>query len=348
MSKQLFANAASSLLAASIGDTDLTIQVAGGFGALFPNPGAGEYFLVALQNAAGDFEVVKIESRATDLLTVASGGRGQEGTSAASWTNGQTIVEVRESKGTFEKFIQRDGDAMSGDLDMDSNELKDARLTGTTVVVGGKLVGTSIRGAELDASNEITVPSDGSRAQAGGLDILVEGDDAILRAAVFAEGMVIQWFGAAIDCPDGWSICDGTGGTPDMRDRFVVGAGSSYAVGNTGGSATASGSTAAAGGHDHGAATGGHVLTEDEMPSHVHTGANFTGSVKDNGEVGPYIETANAESYAASAPSFAFSAAGGDEAHAHTITAEGNHTHSLAAVPTLPPYKALYFIMFTG
>ena len=35
--------------------------------------------------------------------------------------------------------------------------------------------------------------------------------------------------------PSGYYLCDGTNGTPDLRDRFVVGAGSSYAVGNTGG-----------------------------------------------------------------------------------------------------------------
>ena len=54
-----------------------------------------------------------------------------------------------------------------------------------------------------------------------------------------------------------WHICDGTNGTPDLRDRFIVGSGSSYNVGDKGGEAK-------------------HTLTLQEAPSHVH---NF----KDNG-----------------------------------------------------------------
>ena len=38
--------------------------------------------------------------------------------------------------------------------------------------------------------------------------------------------------------PSGWYLCDGNNGTPDLRDRFIVGAGSTYSVGDTGGSAT--------------------------------------------------------------------------------------------------------------
>lgn len=53
--------------------------------------------------------------------------------------------------------------------------------------------------------------------------------------------------------PDGWALCNGSNGTPDLRDRFVVGAGNSYTVGATGGENT-------------------HTLTVNEMPSHGHSG----------------------------------------------------------------------------
>jgi len=51
-------------------------------------------------------------------------------------------------------------------------------------------------------------------------------------------GMIIIWSGAVGSIPTGWQICDGTNGTPDLRNRFVVGAGDSYAVDATGGAAT--------------------------------------------------------------------------------------------------------------
>jgi len=49
------------------------------------------------------------------------------------------------------------------------------------------------------------------------------------------SGGIIMWSGSIGSIPTGYYICDGTNGTPDLRDRFVVGAGNTYAVGNTGG-----------------------------------------------------------------------------------------------------------------
>lgn len=69
--------------------------------------------------------------------------------------------------------------------------------------------------------------------------------------AAVPQGGIILWSGAVAAIPDGWALCDGTKGTPDLRGRFVVGAGSAYTVGATGGEAS-------------------HALTVDEMPRHSH------------------------------------------------------------------------------
>jgi hypothetical protein len=53
----------------------------------------------------------------------------------------------------------------------------------------------------------------------------------------FPSGGIIMWSGSIGSIPSGWLICDGTNGTPDLRNRFVVGAGSTYAVAATGGTA---------------------------------------------------------------------------------------------------------------
>ncbi len=53
--------------------------------------------------------------------------------------------------------------------------------------------------------------------------------------AVPPIGSIIYWPGSAGSIPAGWQLCDGTNGTPDLRDRFVPGAGGAYAVGDAGG-----------------------------------------------------------------------------------------------------------------
>ena len=44
------------------------------------------------------------------------------------------------------------------------------------------------------------------------------------------RGVVKMWYGEASAVPEGWAICDGTQGTPDLRDSFIIGAGGKYAL----------------------------------------------------------------------------------------------------------------------
>jgi len=64
-------------------------------------------------------------------------------------------------------------------------------------------------------------------------------------------GGIIMWSGSIASIPSGWSICNGTNGTPDLRNRFIVGAGNSYTVDSSGGSASV-------------------TLSVAQMPSHTH------------------------------------------------------------------------------
>ncbi|CAB5194399.1 hypothetical protein UFOVP177_3 [uncultured Caudovirales phage] len=50
------------------------------------------------------------------------------------------------------------------------------------------------------------------------------------------SGCIVIWSGSSASIPSGWYLCNGSNSTPDLRDRFVVGAGTTYAVGATGGS----------------------------------------------------------------------------------------------------------------
>lgn len=343
----VFTNNASALLAGSITAGDTALSVEAGKGALFPNPAAGEYFHATLVNASGDYEIVKVTGRSSDTFTIE---RAQEGTTAQSWTLNVTRVELRLTAAVIEEMVQKNGDTMAGDLDMDSNELQNAELTGTTKITGGQTVGTKIRGAVDDASNEIDVPSDGTRATASGSKIVTLGDNLLTLMPI---GSIIMWFGTLASLPSGWQICDGSGGTPDLRGSFPRGAGGSVALASTGGSATASGSTGSAGSHNHGGNTGNHALTVAEMPAHAH---GVRGSAV--GGVATPLSGGGSDGFSghsgAGPYSFQTQDAGGNDlvqekgsgdAHNHSISSDGAHTHSLGSIATIPPYVGVYFIM---
>ena len=103
-----------------------------------------------------------------------------------------------------------------------------------------------------NANVELKLPvADGSADQV----LSTNGSGQLAFATVGGGGVpiggIIIWSGAANAIPTGFVLCDGNNSTPDLRDRFVVGAGSTYNVAATGGAAT-------------------HTLTEAEMPAHNH------------------------------------------------------------------------------
>jgi len=82
------------------------------------------------------------------------------------------------------------------------------------------------------------------------------------------QGFICLWSGTIENIPAGWHLCDGTMGTPDLRSKIIIGAGSTYGVGDTGGSDS----------HDH----------EFNGIAHEHTFAagNVLESVAPAGDIG--------------------------------------------------------------
>lgn len=129
------------------------------------------------------------------------------------------------------------------------------------------------------------------------------------------SGIISMWSGATSEIPTGWALCNGENGTPDLRDKFIIGAGGNYEVGATGGAAFASIS----------GNTGETTLTVDQMPSHNHSNVVTTAG-------GSYNVTFN-------------EVRGGNGSTGYTGGGQP-HTHSLSGtVGTLPPYYALAYIM---
>jgi microcystin-dependent protein len=154
----------------------------------------------------------------------------------------------------------------------------------------------------------------------------------------FVAGMIMLWSGSIASIPSGWALCNGSNGTPDLRNRFVVGAGNTYAVNATGGSAdaivvshthTASASTVSD--HQHAlfanADTGTSALTALNQ-------ANYRQQGGDN-----FLEYFIRGS--STAATLGLSSAAGS--HTHTITVDTQGSSGTNA--NLPPYYALAYIM---
>lgn len=178
------------------------------------------------------------------------------------------------------------------------------------------------------------------------------------NAYLVPAGAILIWSGTFLSIPAGWVPCDGTNDTPDLRDKFVLGAydGGSPAQGSSGGSATHNHGTktsTAAGGHTPSVTVQGHALTVNELPSHDHlsavasqnTAANQFDSDATSEDWYMDNDTGGAQSHGRT------EAVGGDQTHTHGATAAAvpNHDHDVTvdAASNVPPYYALFFIMKT-
>lgn len=159
-------------------------------------------------------------------------------------------------------------------------------------------------------------------------------------------GGIFMWAGTAASLPAGFQFCDGTNGTPDLRGQFVIGAGSTYAVGATGGAATKDLSHVHAGSFTVGPGTshthGGGTLSASNAGRHNHNNS----SVESTG-TGHYPGLAAGLEYDYEADhthSVATGASGAEAAHVHTIS--GNVASGGSATQSImPAYYVLAFVM---
>lgn len=148
---------------------------------------------------------------------------------------------------------------------------------------------------------------DGSAGTSGQVMVSAGSGNTPTWGNAFVAGMIMIWSGSSASIPSGWVICDGTNSTPDLRNRFVVGAGSTYSVGATGGSADAivvshtHTATVTDPGHTH---SGGAQLTgisvlggPNPIPSGGNTNSNTTGISVSNSTTGVSGTNANLPPY---------------------------------------------------
>ncbi|DBA35120.1 TPA_asm: tail protein [Caudoviricetes sp. vir515] len=174
----------------------------------------------------------------------------------------------------------------------------------------------------------------GNDGSGSGLDAdTVDGYSAAqIEEEAVPRGTIAIWSGSQASIPSGWVLCNGVNGTPDLRDKFVVGAGDSYAKGATGGYASRkpTGSVTIA----------PHALTVAELPEHQHSYVDYYCNV-----IG--LDVCTVSQYYCDGWDFTDvlrttgnSVGTGDGAHGHP-----GSTIAFDAYDNKPPYYALCWIM---
>jgi hypothetical protein len=244
----------------------------------------------------------------------------------------------------------------------------DTLTVGTSLVTnGGNIRNTQIWNAQITNANLIspiaTTPVTSDRSTKLATTAFVHN--------VVPTGAIIMWGGLVASIPAGWQLCDGSNGTPDLRDRFIVGAGSTYSPGATGGansvtlatnqmpshthSVSVSGDTNSAGGHTHIATVSdaghNHVMPGDDQLSFANgiggwTAASVAGFTYDSVSTGGgggrlWLTTRSSTGVGvtnASAPG-----------HVHNVSLSGTSGSAggTTAVDIRPRYYALCYIQKT-
>ena len=187
---------------------------------------------------------------------------------------------------------------------------------------------TGLSASSLNDLSDVSTASPGSGQilQYNSSTLKWEAADQVIPPSGVEKGMIILWSGSISNIPDGWSLCDGSvqngQQTPDLRDRFVVGAsigtgnvGETYSVDDTGGNDLITLTTNQMPSHAHGLNDPGHSHTS--VGSHTH-------SVTDDGHSHDVSDSGHSHSWSGS---------GSSSSHSHnfsTGSSQGSHSHSMS------------------
>ncbi len=180
----------------------------------------------------------------------------------------------------------------------------------------------------------------------------------------FEVGMIIDWFGASNKVPKGWAICDGTTkngiATPDLRGKFIIGGGTS---GNYLGCATKANTTASNKKYNGGKESQSVSIGTANLPPHAHAHGSLKTSAKGSFHTFKVDPKADGKIFTSKQVpdsqrnGYSNSKDGGEDREfiismniATELTGSTGSVGSGTAinVSTMPPYVALFKIMFVG
>ena len=166
--------------------------------------------------------------------------------------------------------------------------LKDQQTgsSGDPFTVAGTLVasGQALASGTLNVTGAFQL--DGTAGASGQVLLSAGGSNTPTWGSAIPSGGIIIWSGSSATIPSGWLLCDGSSSTPDLRNRFVVGATSTYAVGATGGSGAYIGDGGAGGNRTYPTGNGG--STTGTATTGITVANSTTGSSGTNANLPPY------------------------------------------------------------
>ena len=195
--------------------------------------------------------------------------------------------------------------------------------SGDPFTVAGTLVasGQTVLSGTLNVTGAFQL--DGTAGGSGQVLLSAGGSNTPTWGNAFVAGMIMLWSGSSASIPSGWLLCDGSSSTPDLRNRFVVGATSTYAVGATGGSADA-----VVVSHTH--------TTTVTDPGHTHASSTGQGFLTRNTSAGDALRGGS---------DWLFANINSTASNTTGISVVANTTGSSGTNANLPPYYALCYIM---
>jgi hypothetical protein len=353
---------------------------------------------IVSRNAAGDFSANIITANLTGNVTgnvTGSAGSVEQSLTVGSFLsfnsgtsyNGSIAREIQTngtSSNNADTLVARDGSGnfsanqitanITGDVtgnadtatQVDVNEANGV-ITATEVVLSSTSNGIQ----DIYHSSDLTFDNTPSNK------ILTVNGTVVADEFLFSTGgtlvptgVIQMWGGGSGTVPSGYQICNGSAtattelqaivgsNVPDLRDRFIIGSGSTYSPGDTGGSNSVN-------------------LSINQMPSHSHSGNFSVGPANDHqhtvnfntgggghehtfyGRGGGSSGTVPALRFDGGGPVFFPTGGGGGHNHAisGTTSPSGAHSHSIngntsaqggnTAVAITPPYYALIYIIKT-
>lgn len=284
-------------------------------------------FSLDLANATGELNCSKISS--ASLNTCLSETNVISSINGNITNNANAIGEVAQDLSDVQSLLQSNIDAITILVNTQNATIAEQATQIATLI-------------EAFNALQSTVAAFNSRL------LSVEGRLTTLENAI-AAGIIVVWSGSIVSIPNGWFLCNGQNSTPDLRDRFIVGAGTTYAVNAVGGVASHT--------HTITGTSGGTSLTQSQLPdcalpvtdpSHSHpnvallfyignvgNGAGLSRPVFNTGESIIYP----AMSQASATTNITVRSGGSNAAHTHSFSS------TTATTSNIPPYYALAYIM---